>query len=301
MTTAAIPRVLLAGSRASALARALDPARYAFIELASGTLALEWAPDVRPDAIILDADLPDVPGIDVCRQLHADLRVGLSMPILIVDADKPSPEQRVAGLRAGAWDFLVYPADAGALSRTLETYVQAKRNLEEPAPADGEAVSGLLGRSGLARRARHLGAMMARKHGALSCVLFALSEPDPRAGALLVGAARRSDVVGALSATELAVLAPNTSEQGAVTLARRLSNVLGQRNVGYASAENLRYSPMDPVSLLAQASAAVRTGRPDPGCPWVRRFEAAPGSVRTSGESNGPVELAEFHGERRAP
>jgi PleD family two-component response regulator len=282
------------------LARALDPSRYTTVDIASGTIALEWAPDVRPDAIILDADLPDMSGIDVCRQLHADLRVGLSVPILIVESDKPTPEQRVAGLRAGAWDFLRFPSDPSDVSLTLETCVQAKRNLEDPSQGEVEGPSGLLGRPGLARRVRQLGALMARKHGSLSCVLFALDEPDPKAGARLASVARRSDVVGSLSPTELAVLAPNTSEAGAVTLARRLSDVLGTRQVGYAAAENLRYSPMDPVSLLAQASAAVRTGQPDPNYPWVRRFQAGPGMPRTSGESNGPVPVGEPDLERRA-
>jgi len=46
-------------------------------------------------------------------------------------------------------------------------------------------------------------------------------------------------------------------------------------HVGYEAVTNLKYSPIDPVALLARATAAVRDGKPEPGAPWVRRFELA--------------------------
>src|SRR2546426_4641667 len=51
----------------------------------------------------LAADLPDMPRIEVCRLLRADLGVGSNVPILFVYADEPSPAERVIALRAGAW------------------------------------------------------------------------------------------------------------------------------------------------------------------------------------------------------
>jgi hypothetical protein len=48
--------------------------------------------------------------------------------------------------------------------------------------------------------------------------------------------------------------------------------------VGYEAATNLKYSPIDPVALLARATAAVRDGKPEAGAPWVRRFELAAGT-----------------------
>jgi hypothetical protein len=44
--------------------------------------------------------------------------------------------------------------------------------------------------------------------------------------------------------------------------------------VGYDAVVNLKYAPVDPVALLGRAAAAVRHGRPEPGYPWVRRFDA---------------------------
>ena len=281
MATDRIPVILAAGRRASALTASLEPKKYSTVALVTGTMAVEWAPDVQPDAIVVDADLPDMSGIEVCRLLHADLRVGLSVPIFIVEWDKPTPEQRVAALQAGAWDFLRFPAENGGLSMTLDSCLQAKRNLDG-AVAVGDG-TGLLGRSGLARRARQLGALMARRHGALACVVFALESPDPQAGALLASLARVSDVVGMLTAAELAVLAPATNEAGAVTMAARMSKALGTRQVGFTAVENLGYFPTDPVALLARASAAVRGGEPAAAYPWVRFLGPATEGPRSSG------------------
>ncbi len=54
--------------------------------------------------------------------------------------------------------------------------------------------------------------------------------------------------------------------------------------VGYDAVVNLKYAPIDPVALLGRAAAAVRNGRPEPGYPWVRRFD-----VGTPTNENGHV------------
>ena len=300
VTSAAPPVVLIAAPQEHALGRVLKDTPYsAAVQVHTGTLALAWAPDLRPDTIILDADLPDMTGIDTCRLLHNDLRIGHNVPILILAVDKPTPEQRVTALRAGAWDFLPFPLEAEELSLKLQTYVHAKRSIDL---ALTEAVldpgSGLHSRPALARRARELGALMTRKHGGLACIVFDLDpDPaDPRAGNLLVQTARVSDVVGALSPTEFALLAPATDQAGALKLVHRAASALrgavgggapeGTLRCGYDAVANLTYSPIDPVSLLARAAAAVRNGKPEPDAPWVRRFN---GSVPAGQDSWAPA------------
>src|SRR2546422_8161975 len=49
---------------------------------------------------------------------------------LIIATDRPTPEQRVAALRAGAWDFVRHPGDPEEVALKLQTYVQAKRNID---------------------------------------------------------------------------------------------------------------------------------------------------------------------------
>ncbi len=153
-----------------------------------------------------------------------------------------------------------------------------------------DPTTGLHSRSGLARRARELGALMSRNRGALACVVFAVeAEPaDPKTGSLVAQSARLSDVVGALGPAEFAVLAPGTDDVGAVKLAERVGGTLreairgpGPRaswptlRIGYDAVANLKYSPIDPVALLSRAAAAVRMGKPEPDRPWVRRFADA--------------------------
>jgi len=299
------PIVLIASLAEHPLVGALERKRYAVVQVQTGALAVEWARNFQPDAILLAADLPDMTGIDAARLLHADLRIGHNVPILIMAAHKPTPEQRVAGLRAGAWDFIAHPDDPEEVALKLQTYVQAKRNIDV-AFAEGliDPATGLHSRPGMARRARELGALMARTHGALACVVFALESDaqDLRAAGLLLHAARTSDVVGSLGPGEFAVLAPATDHGGAVKLAHRgtgvLQDALGSATlltrgsmlkVGYDAVANLTYSPMDPVELLARASAAVRHGHPEPGYAWVRRFNGGVAQAPDGGAAATPL------------
>ena len=298
-TAPAPPLILIAADPEHSLAGVLEGGYYAVVQVNTGTLALECVRDVRPDVIIFDAELPDMSGIDACRLLQSDLRIGHTVPTLILAPDKPTPEQRVAALRAGVWDFLPYPPDPEELSLTLQTYLQAKRNVDVALAAGlVDPATGLHSRPALARRARELGALMMRGRGALACVVFALeADPaDPKPGSVVVRSARMSDVVGALSPTEFAVLAPATDHAGAVKLAQRIGGALREvfgasgsvaspsaLQVGYDAVTNLKYSPIDPVALLLRATTAVRTGTPEPGCPWMRRFDEAKASAPEEG------------------
>jgi len=283
--------VLITVVRDHSLGRVLDTSGYTVVQPGSGTLALEWAREILPDLVILDAELPDMSGIDACCLFRNDPRIGRNVPVLIVTADKPTPEQRVTALRAGAWDFLRYPGDLAELLLKLQTYVQAKRNIDV-ALAEGlvDPATGLHSRSGLARRARELGALLSRYRGALACVVFALEDDavDPQTGSLVAQTARLSDVVGAWGPAEFAVVAPGTDDIGALKLAERVGETLRDAvrrgrprvsgptlRVGYDAVANLKYSPIDPVALLARAATAVRTGRPEPEYPWVSRFADA--------------------------
>src|SRR6266581_896052 len=217
------PIVLIASVEEHPLVGALERRRYAVVQVQTGALAVEWARNFQPDAILLAADLPDMTGIDASRLLHADLRIGHNVPILIIASDRPTPEQRVAALRAGAWDFVRHPGDPEEVALKLQTYVQAKRNIDV-AFAEGliDPATGLHSRPGLARRARELGALMARTHGGLACVVFMLESDahDMRAAGLLLHTARASDVVGSLGPGEFAALAPCTTRWEAAPCSR---------------------------------------------------------------------------------
>jgi DNA-binding response OmpR family regulator len=289
VATSTRPVVLIAVPENHSLATALEAHEYAAIEVHIGGLAIACARDLQPDVILVGAELPDMSGIDACRLLQSDLRIGHGVPIVILASDPPTSEERVAALRAGAWDVLPHSGDTEELSLKLQTYVQAKRNIDV-ALAGGlvKPTSGVCSRPALARRARELGALMARERGALACVVFDLETGPggPYAGTLVVRTVRVCDTVGAWSPTEIALLAPATGHPGAVKLAQRVATALGMATdtgqlapgstlrAGYDAVGNLTYSPLDPFELLSRAATAVRSGTPDPSVPWVRRFDA---------------------------
>src|ERR1700719_3089633 len=90
---------------ASFIARALRENSYAVDVAETGEKALEQATDVMYDAILLDVRLPGMSGLEVCRELRQQ---GIEAPVLMLTA-RGLVEQRVAGLDAGADDYLAKP------------------------------------------------------------------------------------------------------------------------------------------------------------------------------------------------
>src|SRR6188474_3729211 len=99
-----------------ALERGLTEAGHPCHWVRSGQLGLEEATSQRFDAVILDLMLPDLPGMDVMRNLRA---AGVRTPVLMLTA-MGSVEDRVGGLNAGADDYLVKPFAFPELLARLE-------------------------------------------------------------------------------------------------------------------------------------------------------------------------------------
>jgi len=87
------------------LARTLEAEGYAVTAAADGGPALAAVERSTPDLVVLDVAMPGVDGLGVCRRLRGR---GLAVPILLLTARDGVPD-RVAGLDAGADDYLVKP------------------------------------------------------------------------------------------------------------------------------------------------------------------------------------------------
>lgn len=85
--------------------RGLEESGYAVDVACSGREALDWAAVVSFDIIVLDILLPELDGLMVCRAIRGQ---GIRTPILILTA-RDAVDDRVAGLDAGADDYLVKP------------------------------------------------------------------------------------------------------------------------------------------------------------------------------------------------
>jgi two-component system, OmpR family, response regulator MprA len=102
------------------------------VELAhDGVEALELISSDRPDAVVLDVMMPRLDGLEVCRQLRS---TGDDLPILVLTA-RDSVSERVAGLDAGADDYLPKPF---ALEELL---ARMRALLRRTKPEDSESVA----------------------------------------------------------------------------------------------------------------------------------------------------------------
>ncbi len=111
------------------LRRVLTEERHAVDLAHSGERGLDLAQSGGYDLVILDLMLPDLDGVEVCRRMRAD---GIGTPVLMLTA-RGTVEDRVAGLNAGADDYLVKPfAMAELLARVGALLRRRDRAPESP-------------------------------------------------------------------------------------------------------------------------------------------------------------------------
>jgi two-component system, OmpR family, response regulator MprA len=113
------------------LRRSLSFNGYSVALAQDGLEALELISSDRPDALVLDVMMPKLDGLEVCRQLRS---TGDDLPILVLTA-RDSVSERVAGLDAGADDYLPKPF---ALEELL---ARMRALLRRTTPDDGESLA----------------------------------------------------------------------------------------------------------------------------------------------------------------
>lgn len=277
------PLVLIADDQewsARSLESILSPNGYTVIRAYTGQQALDRALSARPDLVILDAQMPDLHGIEVCRLLREDPRFSATIPILITTAGPSGRAQRLDAYRAGAWEFLGQPLDGESLLLKLGTYLAAKRDADRTRD-EGllDEDTGLYNMRGLSRRAREIGSEVFRRRQPLACLVLA-AEPVDNAdvptlrrltgqlGRLLRDRGRSSDAIGRLGDGEFGVIAPATEGRGALRLFERIQQTLGLHPVdgppylalqaGYSVVPDFGLAEIDAVELLLRATTALR-------------------------------------------
>ena len=123
-------RVLIADDELavrSSISRALELKGYRVGTAAGGHEALARLSESSFDALVLDLMMPGVDGLDVCRRMRAG---GDGTPVLMLTA-RDAVGDRVAGLDAGADDYLVKPF-------ALEELLARLRALVRRAPSNGD-------------------------------------------------------------------------------------------------------------------------------------------------------------------
>lgn len=102
----------------------LEGLGYTLDHAGDGLTGLHLAITQTYDVIILDLMLPGIDGMEVCQKLRQEARC--SAPILMLTA-RDTIQDKIAGLGAGADDYLVKPFDIGELSARLRALVRRHR------------------------------------------------------------------------------------------------------------------------------------------------------------------------------
>jgi len=282
----------------------LSANRYGVLEAEGGAAFRVRAATAQPDLIVLTEGANGA-GLDLARALRADGHIDPSTPILLLLPRAASRADRLASLAAGVWDLITPPYDPELLIQQIGVFVAARLDAAR-ATADGliDRATMLYNRTGLARRARELGALAYRDHAAIGCLAVVVDVlPAPAAGPdtdpaavvtrcvqALRATTRQSDVVGRVGATEFVIVAPGADAAGCRRLARRVetrlvegaSPVSPRIRAGYDAVFNAGYAPFAGVDLLLRASSAVRTGAVEDDVEWLRRYGSSAPSPTAS-------------------
>ena len=105
--------------------RVLRKEGFEVLEAATGADALELA-ERRPDLIVLDVELPDMDGFEVCRQLRRR-RATARTPVLHVSAVYMRDRDKVEGVDSGADGYMTHPVDPPVLVATVNAFLRARR------------------------------------------------------------------------------------------------------------------------------------------------------------------------------
>ena len=239
-------RILIANDQewaARAVETILVAEGYEVHRVYTGRQALQRAFEILPDLIILDTQMPDLSGPEVCRQLRADGRIGMATPILLSTAGPAGRQQRIEAYQAGAWEFYGQPLDPEILLLKIRIYLEVRATAEQLTEETLlDELTGLYSAKGLLRRTDELLADARRTHREVTVVTISLDDSARsqlleeagalarRAGMVVRHTVRAADVVGRVGPLRFAVVSSGSPREGAQRLADRL--VLALNGVG---------------------------------------------------------------------
>jgi PAS domain S-box-containing protein len=145
-----------------AAAAALRRAGFAVREAATGLEALSLLAE-HPDLVLLDVNLPDLNGFDICRRIKADPETA-STPVVMLSGYYSRAEDRAQGLEGGADGYLAKPVDPEELVAQLKAVLRRRQ---------AEAEAREAARSSEAARGETAGLLQSVLDGATECGIVA--------------------------------------------------------------------------------------------------------------------------------
>jgi len=212
----------------------------------SGSRALEIASQGGVDLILLDVEMPEMDGIEVCTRLKAEPRTR-DLPVLFVSA-RGEVQDETRGFDAGGVDYIIKPVSGPLVCARVRTHLELK--LARDALKQMALVDGL---TGIANRRRFDDALQsewrrsARGGRPLTLILFDVDHFKrfndawghvcgdnclrSVAAALSAECHRAGDVVARYGGEEFAVILPDTTAAGALDVVRGLLRGIAQLRI----------------------------------------------------------------------
>jgi signal transduction histidine kinase len=201
-------------------------------EAESGAEAMRALEEATPDLVVLDINLPDASGYDLCRVIKSDATLG-SIPVMHVTASYVTSADHAFGLEHGADAYLTHPLDPDVFVATARALLRAEGERGRQVQVE--------------QRARRVAEGVAARATLLQDLTAALART--------MSAAEVSQVVltRAFAALDAAVgmLAVVTPEGGTLEL-------LGAANVPERAGSEWRHMPLDAASPMADAVRAAQ-------------------------------------------
>ncbi len=110
------------------MARALGEEYEVLTAADAGTAIQLAASEPRPELVLLDIEMPDVSGFEVCRALKADPTTA-HIPVMFLTG-KPEAEAQVAGFELGAVDYILKPINTGVLKARVRLHLALRKQRE---------------------------------------------------------------------------------------------------------------------------------------------------------------------------
>ncbi len=259
------PVVLIANDQewtARAIATILTSNGYQVVHgfTARETLALAGSTD--PDLVILDQQLPDFSGVEVCRRLREDPRFGPTLPVIITTAGPSGRPQRLTAYEAGAWEFYGQPLDAEALLFKIGAYVASYRQVRALRAHSQARPVAIHEPDTLRLRATEMLSQTRRNGASLCCVAWTMANvDDATALSAAVDAfrqhARAADLHGQLGPRDLVLVASTTRTVDARRIAERFRDVLASALATAAARIDTAIVAIDDVTQLPTDGAAL--------------------------------------------
>ena len=115
--------------------QAVGPMGFHLYPLENPSDTIQMLSKIMPDLLLLDIDMPDMNGVEVCRAIRTDVRFK-ALPIIFLSSNSDE-ETAVRGFRAGADDYITKPFRVNELVARIQSRVQRNDILSEQAHRDG--------------------------------------------------------------------------------------------------------------------------------------------------------------------